>query len=87
MKDNKKISRFELEIDQKIVFANYRLENKTLIIDYVFAPPELRGTGAAGKLMEEIAQIAKKEKLKIIPICGYAKVWLQKHRNYHELFE
>ena len=35
--------------------------------------------------MEEIAQLAKKNNLKINPICGYAAVWLRKHKEYHDL--
>lgn len=85
MRNNQQLSRFELTIDGHITFANYRLDGKTLNIDYVFAPEELRGTGAAGKLMDEISQMAKKEGMKIIPICGYAAVWLKKHKEYHDL--
>lgn len=80
MKDNKLSSRFELEKDGKIVFADYRLEDKTLYIDYVEAPQELRGTGAAGRLMEEIVKKANAENLKIVPICGYAALWLKRHK-------
>lgn len=85
MKNNKELSRYELEVDGHIAYANYRIDANILNIDYVFAPEELRGTGAAGKLMEEIAQMAQKEKMKIIPICGYAAVWMRKHRQYHDL--
>lgn len=85
MKNNTSQSRFELEINNHITYANYRLKDKTLFIDYVFAPEELRGSGAAGKLMEEIAKKARAENLKITPICGYAVAWLKKHKEYHDL--
>ena len=87
MLNNKNLSRFELEIDRHIAFANYRLEKNILNIDYVFAPEELRGSGAAGKLMEEIAQFSRQKNLKIIPICGYAAVWMKKHKEYHDLLK
>jgi predicted GNAT family acetyltransferase len=48
--DNVAAHRYELEVDGHVTFAKYRLENKTLFIDYVEAPPPLRGTGAAGRL-------------------------------------
>ena len=79
MKNNKEKSRFELIFAEKIVFANYRLEEKNLFIDYVESPLELRGQGAAGKLMQEIFEFTKEENLKIIPICGYAAAWLRKN--------
>lgn len=85
MKNNTSKNRFELEIDNKIVFANYRKNAEVLTIDYVESPVELRGTGAASKLMQEIAELAKNENLKIVPICGYAAVWLRKHKEFHDL--
>jgi hypothetical protein len=79
MKNNQEKNRYELEIEGFIVFADYRLEGKTLYINHVEAPQELRGKGAAGKLMQEIADYAREQNLKIVPICGYAANWLQRH--------
>jgi hypothetical protein len=78
-------SRFEVETEGLVTYANYRLEGKKLYIDYVFAPEELRGTGSAGKLMEEIAKKARSESLKIVPVCGYAAMWMKRHKDYHDL--
>ena len=44
--------RFEYRVGDQIAFANYRKNDGTLYIDYVEAPPELRGTGAASQLMQ-----------------------------------
>jgi predicted GNAT family acetyltransferase len=71
--------RFEYTVNGSIAFANYRREGATLYIDYVEAPPKLRGTGAAGKLMQNIMDFAEKEKLEVIPICGYAVAWIAKN--------
>ncbi len=85
MKNNTELSRYELEIDGKIVYANYHVKVNILNIDYVYAPEELRGSGAAGKLMEEIAQLAQKNKMKLNPICGYAATWLRRNKQYQDL--
>lgn len=77
--DNQAQRRFEYKVGEAFAYAAYRREGKTLFIDYVEAPPELRGTGAAGKLMEHIVDFAKTEKLEIVPICGYAAQWLRRH--------
>lgn len=47
--DNIAAKRFELDVSGEIVFANYRIDDSTLYINYVEAPPNLRGAGAAGK--------------------------------------
>ena len=77
--DNTRNSRFEYTLNGAIACANYRREGSTLYIDYVEAPAELRGTGAARKLMQSIINFAQKEKLEVIPICGYAAAWMAKN--------
>lgn len=79
VKDNTEQKRFELFVESEVVFANYRIEDDTLYINYVESPPALRGTGAAGKLMQAIVDIAKERKYNIVPICSYAAAWLRRH--------
>lgn len=85
MINNEYQSRFELEIDGETVFATYRFDHKILYINYVEAPENLRGTGAADKLMKEIMEFAKEGNYKIFPICGYAVSWINRHKEYHSL--
>jgi predicted GNAT family acetyltransferase len=85
--DNAARSRYELDVDGKIVFANYRRVGSTLHIPYVEAPPSLRGTGAAGRLMRGMMETARAEGLKVVPICSYASAWIRRHREYHDLLE
>ena len=80
--DNADESRYELNIDGKIVFADYRRQNGKVFIDHVEAPQELRGTGAAGKLMHSIMGDIQAKNMKAVPICGYAASWLRKHNEY-----
>lgn len=79
MRVNEAESRFELDFGEHTAYADFRRESAVLVIDYVFAPPELRGTGAAGKLMQEIVNYATTHQLDIHPVCGYAASWLMRH--------
>lgn len=83
--DNHERHRYEMDIDGHIVFADYRREGRVLYIPHVEAPPALQGTGAAGRFMEALMDNARVEKLKIVPICGYAAHWIQRHPEYHDL--
>lgn len=85
MTDNQGKSRFELVEAGETAYADYRKENGVLTIKYVFAPEALRGTGAAGRLMEQVAAQARAENLKILPLCGYAGSWLRRHSEYGDL--
>ena len=79
MRDNRAAGRLELDEAGHTAFANYRRAEGTLIIDHVEAPPALRGTGAAARLMAAITQMAAAESVTIIPLCAYAAAWLRRH--------
>lgn len=81
---DRKETRYELIEDGQTAYADYRIFGDTLSIDYVFSPPELRGKGTAGRLMEGIMQDVKSTGLKARPICGYAASWLKRHPEYND---
>jgi predicted GNAT family acetyltransferase len=83
--DNAAAQRYELAIDGKIVFALYRRDGTTVAIRHVEAPPSLRGTGAAGRLMAGVMAIARRENLTVTPLCSYARWWLQRHPEHRDL--
>ncbi len=85
MKDNTERSRFELEEGGLIVFADYARSGDTVVIRHVEAAVPLRGTGAASRLMQEVADKARAEGLTLVPRCGYAAAWLRRHRDYADV--
>ena len=85
--NNPSHSRYELAEEGVTAFANYRREGDVLTIPYVESPPELRGKGTAGRLMEGVAAHARAENLKIVPICGYAVSWFQRHPEHKDLLK
>jgi predicted GNAT family acetyltransferase len=83
--NNTSESRYELVEDGHLVYADYHLYENTLSINYVYAPPALRGSGAAGRLMEGVMADVKSQNLKARPICGYAASWLKRHSEFSDL--
>jgi len=81
MRDDAVAGRFEIGEGDGIVFADYRRSGDLLFIDHVEAPPALRGSGAAGRLMEAIVVQAEREGRTIVPVCGYAAAWLQRRER------
>jgi predicted GNAT family acetyltransferase len=77
--DNREAGRFELDVDGRLAWADYRRRDGQLVIPHVEAEPELRGTGAADRLMRQVKAAAEAEKLTIVPICGYAVTWLRRN--------
>ena len=85
LRNNADLSRYEWDEQGLTCWADYRLDGDRLYVDYVFAPPSLRGTGAAGRLMAALAAEARDKGLKITPICGYAAAWLRRSPQFRDL--
>jgi predicted GNAT family acetyltransferase len=85
LRDNAERGRFERDERGLTVFANYRRQGTTIAITHVEAPPALRGTGAASRLMEAIVAQARAEDAKLLPLCGYAAAWLRRHKEHRAL--
>lgn len=85
VRDNVDRHQFELERNGEIAFATYERRGSDLVIRHVEAAISLRGTGAASDLMRGVAEIARSEGLKITPLCGYARTWIHRHKEYSDL--
>jgi len=83
--DNIQRSRFELTEDGLTAFADYRREPGRLIIPHVEAPIPLRGTGAAGRLMAGVLDIARERGVKVAPHCPYAAAFIRRNPQYQDL--
>ena len=85
--NNSARSRFEWIEDDKIAFADYRMDGGVLVLPHVEADPALRGKGAAGSLMTAVLDHARQRGWKVRPICGYADSFIQRHPAYQDLLE
>lgn len=83
--DSPAVGRFELSEDGHVATADYHIQGDTLYIDYVEAPPALRGKGTAGRLMQGVMEAARARHLKVIAICGYAAAWIRRHDEFADL--
>lgn len=79
MIDNKEESRFELEENGLLAWATYRIRDGQYQLPHVEADPPLRGTGAAGRLMQQIVDYARANQLVLVPRCSYARAWFARH--------
>jgi predicted GNAT family acetyltransferase len=85
LRDNTAASQYEADENGHTSFARYRRQGGVLTILWVEAPPPLRGTGAAGRLMTLVAEEARRNNWRIVPVCGYAAGWLRGSKQYRDL--
>ena len=87
MIDNKEASRFEREENGLLAWANYRIRDGAYQLPHVEADPALHGTGAAGRLMQEIVEHARAQHLVIVPRCSYARAWFARHPEAQDVLD
>ena len=87
MIDNKEESRFEREENGLLAWASYRIRDGQKLIPHVEAEPPLRGTGAAGRLMQDIVEHARANQLVIVPRCSYARAWFKRHPEAQDVLD
>lgn len=83
--DNTARNQYELPVEGETVFARYRRTGDTVAILHVEAPVSLRGTGASGRLMQGIVDLARRNNEKLVPLCSYAAAWMKRHPETADL--
>ena len=72
-------SRFEIEIDGAVAELTYRRRADRLVLIHTGVPDELGGRGIGGQLVRAAVDRAAKERLTLVPVCPFARDWLERH--------
>ena len=87
VRDNKTQSRFELDVEGGLAFANYRVTPSTVIITHTETPRALRGRGIASELVRGALELIRADGLKLVAGCGFVVDYLSRHPEYADLVE
>lgn len=85
VRNNKALSRFELEIDGGVAFANYRSAPGVVIITHTETPIELRGRGIASQLVQGALELIRADRQKVVAGCGFVVDYLELHPEFTDL--
>jgi uncharacterized protein len=77
--------RYELAVQGKVAFANYRVTPGIVIITHTETPRELRGRGIASELVKGALEIIRADGLKVVAGCGFVVDYLRKHPEFTDL--
>jgi hypothetical protein len=76
--DNHAESRFELWTGGQLAELRYRRDGKRLVLIHAGVPADLEGRGIGGRLMAAAVGRAEREGLTIVPLCPFARHWLER---------
>ena len=85
VRDNKAQSRFELDVEGAVAFANYRLTPSAVVITHTETPRALRGHGIASELVRGALELIRADGRKVVAGCGFVVDYLSKNPEFADL--
>ncbi len=77
--DHPEQGRLELAVDGQTALLVYRVEGVYLVLIHTEVPELLGGRGLGGVLMAAAVERAVRDDLTVVPLCPFARRWLQRH--------
>jgi uncharacterized protein len=84
-RNNEKENRFEIEVDGKVAATWYRRHGDKIIFTHTKVPPELEGHGVGGALARAALTYARKEGLRVVPLCPFVAAFIKRHTEFQDL--
>lgn len=85
VRDNKALSRFELDVEGGVAFADYRITPSAVVITHTETPRALRGHGIASDLVKGALALIRADGRKVIAGCSFVAVYLRRHPEYADM--
>ncbi|MDJ1154015.1 GNAT family N-acetyltransferase [Macrococcus caseolyticus] len=70
--------------DAEITFQS---SGDAIVIDHTYTDPKLRGQGIAKQLVERAVDYARENNLKVVPLCPYARVVMERDLEMQSLIK
>jgi uncharacterized protein len=77
--DDPEASRFTYTADGHVAELRYRRRADRLVLVHTGVPAELEGRGVGVALVEAALERAERENLTVVPVCAFARGWLERH--------
>ena len=87
VRDNTERHRFELDAGGHVAYSNYGRAGNVLTILHTEVPKELEGHGIGSALVRGVLDIARSQGLKVVPVCPFAKGYIERHPEYADLLQ
>lgn len=85
IRDNKQLSRYELETDGKIAFVTYTRAPEIITFVHMEVPNELSDHGIGTALAHGVLDIARASGVKVIPRCPFIATYMRHHEATQDL--
>jgi uncharacterized protein len=85
VRNNEEESRFEVVIDGRVAFVDYRLNESEIVLTHTEVPPELSGRGIANEMARHALEHARTNDLSVVPQCSFIRKYIERNPEYADL--
>ncbi|HEY5082669.1 MAG TPA: GNAT family N-acetyltransferase [Bauldia sp.] len=85
VRDNTSRHRFELEIDDQVAKASYRLQGNVITFTHTEVPDSLEGGGVGSRLARGALEMVRAAGLKVVAKCPFIAGWIERHPDFKDL--
>jgi predicted GNAT family acetyltransferase len=79
--------RFEIDEGSQLASLRYSERNRKLYLIHTEVPEALQGRSYASTLARTALEYAKREHLRVVPVCPFVRAYLRRHPEYASLVE
>ena len=83
--DNTTQSRFELNVEGAVAFAEYVMDGDTIVLTHTEVPAALSGEGIGSALARGVLDNVRRRGLKVLPRCEFMAAYIERHPEYGDL--
>lgn len=85
--DNAAEQRFERDTDHGTAVLSYRRDGDHLLLTHTEVPEAAEGDGHGGALVRAAFDHARREGLRVVPICPFVAAWVERHPDQADLVD
>jgi predicted GNAT family acetyltransferase len=85
VRDNTASHRFELEIDDQVAKAWYRMQGNVVTFTHTEVPAALSGQGVGSRLAKGALDAVRSAGQKVVALCPFIAAYIKRHREYQDL--
>lgn len=83
--DNTAQQRYEITVDGKTAFSQYKLASGVITFMHTEVPLEFRGKGIGSRLVRSELEAARERGLKVVARCPFVAGYIDNHPEFHDL--
>jgi predicted GNAT family acetyltransferase len=85
---NEAARRFEIRDGSDLAVLEYRLKGADqLILTHTGVPHQLEGKGVAAHLVRAALEHARRQQLRVVPLCSFVRAYLRRHPEFADLVD